>query len=134
MYFYEEGECITNTESALTKPSAFAKEENEKVVYFQNGCLTKIRVQQGLLSLALFSSWKEVNFHYVETTTTSAQSTADTDTESSEITDESDPAAEKGAQISLDTETWTLTPALLIARLGSGLLIVLLSHRTASST
>lgn len=76
MYFYEEGECITNTESALTKPSAFAKEENEKVVYFQNGCLTKIRVQQ-------------------ETTTTSAQSTADTDTESSEITDESDPAAEK---------------------------------------
>ncbi|KAE9414128.1 hypothetical protein Angca_002505 [Angiostrongylus cantonensis] len=37
MYFYEEGECITNSESALSKPSSFAKEENEKVVYFQNG-------------------------------------------------------------------------------------------------
>ncbi|ETN70668.1 PAN domain protein [Necator americanus] len=30
MYFYEEGECITNTESALSKPNSFAKEENEK--------------------------------------------------------------------------------------------------------
>ncbi|PIO71697.1 hypothetical protein TELCIR_06397 [Teladorsagia circumcincta] len=45
MYFYEEGECITNTESALSKPSAFAKEENEKVVYFQNGCLAKLQTQ-----------------------------------------------------------------------------------------
>ncbi|VDM74711.1 unnamed protein product [Strongylus vulgaris] len=43
MYFYEEGECITNTESALSKPSAFAREENEKVVYFQNGCLSKLQ-------------------------------------------------------------------------------------------
>ncbi|KAK6008998.1 PAN domain protein [Ostertagia ostertagi] len=46
MYFYEEGECITNTESALSKPSAFAKEENEKVVYFQNGCLAKLQTQE----------------------------------------------------------------------------------------
>uniref|UniRef100_A0A158R0D4 PAN domain protein n=1 Tax=Nippostrongylus brasiliensis TaxID=27835 RepID=A0A158R0D4_NIPBR len=45
MYFYEEGECITNTESALSKPSAFAKEENEKVVYFQNGCLAKHKTE-----------------------------------------------------------------------------------------
>ncbi|WKY16008.1 hypothetical protein Q1695_001020 [Nippostrongylus brasiliensis] len=46
MYFYEEGECITNTESALSKPSAFAKEENEKVVYFQNGCLAKHKTEE----------------------------------------------------------------------------------------
>ncbi|VDM41131.1 unnamed protein product [Toxocara canis] len=38
MYFYEEGECITNTESALSKPSSFAREESDKVIYFQNGC------------------------------------------------------------------------------------------------
>uniref|UniRef100_A0A8R1DJU5 Apple domain-containing protein n=1 Tax=Caenorhabditis japonica TaxID=281687 RepID=A0A8R1DJU5_CAEJA len=38
MYFYEDGECITNKESALTKPSGFTKEENDKVIYFQNGC------------------------------------------------------------------------------------------------
>ena len=41
MYFYEEGECITNTENALTKPTAFTKEETEKVIYFQNGCMNK---------------------------------------------------------------------------------------------
>ncbi|VDM59726.1 unnamed protein product [Angiostrongylus costaricensis] len=49
MYFYEEGECITNSESALSKPSSFAKEENEKVVYFQNGCLTKTKAQDYVL-------------------------------------------------------------------------------------
>ncbi|UMM38869.1 hypothetical protein L5515_016162 [Caenorhabditis briggsae] len=38
MYFYEDGECITNKESALTKPAGFTKEENDKVIYFQNGC------------------------------------------------------------------------------------------------
>ncbi|CAB3401097.1 unnamed protein product [Caenorhabditis bovis] len=38
MFFYEDGECITNKESALSKPMAFTKEENDKVVYFQNGC------------------------------------------------------------------------------------------------
>ncbi|EPB80578.1 PAN domain protein [Ancylostoma ceylanicum] len=70
MYFYEEGECITNTESALSKPSSFAKEENEKVVYFQNGCLTKLQSQ--------------------ETTTTSTEPS--TTTESAE---ESDAAPEK---------------------------------------
>ncbi|CAI2355563.1 unnamed protein product [Caenorhabditis sp. 36 PRJEB53466] len=38
MYFYEDGECITNKESALTKPSGFTKEESDRVIYFQNGC------------------------------------------------------------------------------------------------
>ncbi|KAL6722761.1 hypothetical protein Aduo_017852 [Ancylostoma duodenale] len=73
MYFYEEGECITNTESALSKPSSFAKEENEKVVYFQNGCLTKLQSQ--------------------ETTTTSTEPS--TTTESAEKFEESDAAPEK---------------------------------------
>ncbi|GMT06306.1 hypothetical protein PENTCL1PPCAC_28480, partial [Pristionchus entomophagus] len=41
MYFYEEGECITNTESALSRPASFAREDTEKVIYFQNGCLTR---------------------------------------------------------------------------------------------
>ncbi|KJH42352.1 hypothetical protein DICVIV_11663 [Dictyocaulus viviparus] len=50
MYFYEEGECITNTESALSKPNSFTREENEKVVYFQNGCLTKIQKQSIVLN------------------------------------------------------------------------------------
>ncbi|KAK5982990.1 Apple domain-containing protein [Trichostrongylus colubriformis] len=52
MYFYEEGECITNTESALSKPSAFAKEDNEKVVYFQNGCLAKLQTQESVTAAA----------------------------------------------------------------------------------
>lgn len=38
MYFYTEGECITNTESAMTQPTSFAREESDKVVYIQNGC------------------------------------------------------------------------------------------------
>uniref|UniRef100_A0AAF5PUW2 Apple domain-containing protein n=4 Tax=Wuchereria bancrofti TaxID=6293 RepID=A0AAF5PUW2_WUCBA len=38
MYFYAEGECITNTESAMTQPTSFAREENDKVIYIQNGC------------------------------------------------------------------------------------------------
>ncbi|GMR60574.1 hypothetical protein PMAYCL1PPCAC_30769, partial [Pristionchus mayeri] len=41
MYFYEEGECITNTESALSRPASFAREDTEKVIYFQNGCLAR---------------------------------------------------------------------------------------------
>ncbi|OZC10772.1 PAN domain protein [Onchocerca flexuosa] len=38
MYFYMEGECITNTESAMTQPASFAREESDKVIYIQNGC------------------------------------------------------------------------------------------------
>ncbi|VDK53789.1 unnamed protein product [Cylicostephanus goldi] len=56
MYFYEEGECITNTESALSKPSSFAKEENEKVVYFQNGCMTKLQSRDTTTAFAAMSS------------------------------------------------------------------------------
>ncbi|KAM3727133.1 Uncharacterized protein ACO02O_03817 [Dirofilaria immitis] len=48
MYFYMEGECITNTESAMTQPISFAREENDKVIYIQNGCPT-ILAQQKLL-------------------------------------------------------------------------------------
>ena len=36
MYFYEEGECITNSESAMTKPSSFSKDDTEKYVNFQS--------------------------------------------------------------------------------------------------
>lgn len=39
MFYYEEGECITNTESAESMPEVFAKEEIDKVVYFENACL-----------------------------------------------------------------------------------------------
>ncbi|CAJ0608718.1 unnamed protein product [Cylicocyclus nassatus] len=56
MYFYEEGECITNTESALSKPSSFAKEENEKVVYFQNGCMTKLQSRETTTAFAEMTS------------------------------------------------------------------------------
>lgn len=38
MYFYQDGECITNKESALSKPTGFTKEEEDRVIYFQNGC------------------------------------------------------------------------------------------------
>ncbi|VDN59329.1 unnamed protein product [Dracunculus medinensis] len=46
MYFYEEGECITNIESASTQPNSFAKEENDKVIYFQNGCTESMKFQR----------------------------------------------------------------------------------------
>lgn len=40
MYFYEEGECITNLESAITRPDDFQKPDDEdKVVFFHNGCI-----------------------------------------------------------------------------------------------
>lgn len=51
MYFYEEGECITNTESALSRPSSFAREESDKVIYIQNGC-TVVLEKQKLLDKA----------------------------------------------------------------------------------
>uniref|UniRef100_A0A914M322 Apple domain-containing protein n=1 Tax=Meloidogyne incognita TaxID=6306 RepID=A0A914M322_MELIC len=40
MYFYEEGECITNTESAITAPDDFQppEEDDQKVVFFHNAC------------------------------------------------------------------------------------------------
>ncbi|KAL3071005.1 hypothetical protein niasHS_016203 [Heterodera schachtii] len=40
MYFYEEGECITNVESATTAPSDFQRpEDDDKVVLIENGCM-----------------------------------------------------------------------------------------------
>lgn len=40
MYFYEEGECILNTESAISQPDDFMKlEDDDKVIFFHNGCL-----------------------------------------------------------------------------------------------
>lgn len=42
MYFYEEGECITNSESALTKPDDFMRiEDDDKVVFIHNGCINQ---------------------------------------------------------------------------------------------
>ena len=39
MFFYEEGECITNIESAMSRPEDFGHpDDGDKVVYFQNGC------------------------------------------------------------------------------------------------
>uniref|UniRef100_A0A915PC90 Apple domain-containing protein n=1 Tax=Setaria digitata TaxID=48799 RepID=A0A915PC90_9BILA len=48
MYFYTEGECITNTESAMTQPTSFAREKNDKVIYIQNGCPAAIAWQKQL--------------------------------------------------------------------------------------
>ncbi|MFH4975590.1 hypothetical protein AB6A40_002299 [Gnathostoma spinigerum] len=48
MYFYEEGECITNTESASTKPAAYGNEESDKVIYVENGCLKVSTTQNSL--------------------------------------------------------------------------------------
>uniref|UniRef100_A0A7E4ZUZ3 Apple domain-containing protein n=1 Tax=Panagrellus redivivus TaxID=6233 RepID=A0A7E4ZUZ3_PANRE len=43
MYFYEEGECITNVESAISKPEDFGPpEDGDRVIYIANGCLPKI--------------------------------------------------------------------------------------------
>lgn len=40
MYFYEEGECITNTESAITQPDDFMKpDDDDKMIFFHNGCI-----------------------------------------------------------------------------------------------
>ncbi|EFO17114.1 hypothetical protein LOAG_11387 [Loa loa] len=51
MYFYTEGECITNTESAMTQPTSFAREENDKVIYIQNGCPAILARQRQLENL-----------------------------------------------------------------------------------
>lgn len=43
MYFYEEGECITNLESAITRPDDFQKpDDDDKVVFFHNGCINQL--------------------------------------------------------------------------------------------
>lgn len=43
MYFYEEGECITNLESAITRPDDFMKPDDEdKVIFFHNGCVQHV--------------------------------------------------------------------------------------------
>uniref|UniRef100_A0AC35GA03 Apple domain-containing protein n=1 Tax=Panagrolaimus sp. PS1159 TaxID=55785 RepID=A0AC35GA03_9BILA len=40
MYFYDEGECITNVESGQTSPEDFGSpDDGDKVVYFSNGCI-----------------------------------------------------------------------------------------------
>ncbi|KAH7711190.1 protein C52B11.1 [Aphelenchoides avenae] len=42
MYFYEEGECITNIASANEHPEDFAQpEDGDKVIFMQNGCVTE---------------------------------------------------------------------------------------------
>ncbi|CAI4223955.1 unnamed protein product [Auanema sp. JU1783] len=46
MYFYEEKECIINTETALSYPDSFRKEENDKVIYFQNSCTDNVRQEE----------------------------------------------------------------------------------------
>ncbi|VDM97328.1 unnamed protein product [Thelazia callipaeda] len=51
MYFYAEGECITNTESAMTQPNSYAREESDKVIYIQNGCPAVLARQKQLGSL-----------------------------------------------------------------------------------
>ncbi|VIO85824.1 PAN domain containing protein [Brugia malayi] len=53
MYFYAEGECITNTESAMTQPASFAREENDKVIYIQNGCPAILARQKQLENSAI---------------------------------------------------------------------------------
>jgi hypothetical protein len=41
MYFYVEGECITNSANSKEEPQVFVPEQKDKVVYFENGCLKK---------------------------------------------------------------------------------------------
>jgi hypothetical protein len=38
VFFYEAGECITNTKTAADAPEAFVDEKMDRVVYFDNGC------------------------------------------------------------------------------------------------
>ncbi|TMS36540.1 hypothetical protein L596_003682 [Steinernema carpocapsae] len=52
MYFPDEGECITNTESAISKPNHFGREENDEVIYIQNGCAHSLAVQERLAKAA----------------------------------------------------------------------------------
>uniref|UniRef100_A0A915D944 Apple domain-containing protein n=1 Tax=Ditylenchus dipsaci TaxID=166011 RepID=A0A915D944_9BILA len=57
MYFYEEGECITNLESAITRPDDFMKpDDDDKVVFFHNGC-----IQPGLRAEVAASEDEEDN-------------------------------------------------------------------------
>ncbi|CAG9536973.1 unnamed protein product [Cercopithifilaria johnstoni] len=48
MYFYTESACITNTESAMTQPTSFTREENDNVIYIQNDCPTILARQKQL--------------------------------------------------------------------------------------
>ncbi|VDO23795.1 unnamed protein product [Haemonchus placei] len=106
MYFYEEGECITNTESALSKPSAFAKEENEKVVYFQNGCLTKLQTQESVTEAVEATTMSESSETTDEVETAETESPTLTTTEPSDSTDESD-----GAEMGQESDSGRVTAA-----------------------
>ncbi|CAI5456785.1 unnamed protein product [Caenorhabditis angaria] len=91
MYFYEDGECITNKESALTKPAAFSKEENDKVVYFQNGCDPSEVVEASGNSEEIVEEEEEATT--VSTTTTTEKTT--TTTEEAPVEEEETEAAEE---------------------------------------
>uniref|UniRef100_A0A7I4Z5R7 Apple domain-containing protein n=1 Tax=Haemonchus contortus TaxID=6289 RepID=A0A7I4Z5R7_HAECO len=106
MYFYEEGECITNTESALSKPSAFAKEENEKVVYFQNGCLTKLQTQESVTDAVEATTMSDSSETTDEIETAETESPTLTTTEPSDSTDESD-----GADMGQESDSGRVTAA-----------------------
>uniref|UniRef100_A0A914Y5L4 Apple domain-containing protein n=1 Tax=Panagrolaimus superbus TaxID=310955 RepID=A0A914Y5L4_9BILA len=52
MYFYEEGECITNVESGQTVPEDFGSpDDGDKVVYFNNGCIQPDSIKNDKLSV-----------------------------------------------------------------------------------
>lgn len=53
MYFYDEGECITNVESGQTSPEDFGSpDDGDKVVYFSNGCIQSESAKNDKLSTA----------------------------------------------------------------------------------
>ena len=53
MYFYDEGECITNVESGQSVPEDFGSpDDGDKVVYFSNGCIQPDNVKNDKLSTA----------------------------------------------------------------------------------
>jgi hypothetical protein len=67
MYFWEEGECITNVESAITAPDDFQRpDDDDKVIFFHNGCIlpgTKRRKggKSGKVNFEIF--WRKLYYY-----------------------------------------------------------------------
>ncbi|KAI1732211.1 PAN domain-containing protein [Ditylenchus destructor] len=81
MYFYEEGECITNLESAITRPDDFMKpDDDDKVVFFHNGC-----VQHGSPPSEIAASQDEEQRNLEEATKDNEAMSDENNTEESEL-------------------------------------------------
>lgn len=107
MYFYKEGECITNTESAITQPTSFAREESDKVIYIQNGC-PAVLAQQKLLESSTTpgtaftkaeNSGETAVSEELDSTSTPKEEANDSDTESADHSEETTAATATAAII-----------------------------------